>query len=176
MKEEHLEDVLRLLKEFNVRFNVYKNYDIETLRNELLNNENVSSYVIFSDDNHKKVIDFVSYVNIKYIKCSSFESINARNFYLHSCVNITTDDLMKYSLELAKIDNIDILNTTDVMLMSDIIMCKEYDTTEDSDNDENGKTYDYKFIKSGKKMHLNFFNWKCPQMRPIQISLFWFNF
>lgn len=171
----HTKDVLKLLREFNTRFNVHRNYSLNELEKELLNS-NVQSYVIL--DNLSNVIDFFSFYDVNYLQCNmeNNEIIKSRNFYLYTCVNVTHDFILQNTLRISQRDNIDVLTTTDVMLISNCILSKEFDVGEESDNDDKGKVYEYKFVRGGSKLYLNFFNWKCPKIRPIQLSTFWFNY
>lgn len=176
MNNDHIKCVLKLLKEFNMRFNICRNYSTQELDSELLNNSDVKSYVIL--DKNMNVVDFFSFYDINYLQCNeeNKEIIKARNFYLHTCVNVTQDFILQNSLRIAQRDKIDVMTTTDVMLISNSILTKEFDVGEDSDNDDRGKVYEYKFVRGGSKLYLNFFNWKCPKIKPMQLSSFWFNY
>lgn len=176
MTNEHLKDCLKLLREFNTRFNINRNYSIQELESELLNNSAVGSYVVL--DKNKNVIDFLSFYDANYLQCGkeTEEIIKARIFYLYTCLNVSQDYILQNSLRIAQNDKIDVVTTTDVMLISNSILAKEFDVGEDSDNDDRGKVYEYKFVRGGSKLYLNFFNWKCPKIRPIQLSTFWFNY
>jgi glycylpeptide N-tetradecanoyltransferase len=176
MTTDHLKQVLKLLKEFNMRFNVCRNYTIDELESELINNASVNSYVVLGKD--MTVIDFFSFYDVNYLQCDKekTEVIKSRNFYLYSCVNATQDFILQNSLRIAQRDKIDVVNTTDIMLISNSILTKEFDVGEDSDSDDRGKVYEYKFVRGGSKIYLNFFNWKCPKIKPVQLSLFWFNY
>lgn len=176
MTNDHIKHVLKLLREFNMRFNICRNYSVQELEGELINNPSVESYVVLNKD--MDVIDFMSFYDVNYLQCNeeNKEIIKARNFYLYTCVNVTQDFILQNSLRIAQRDNIDVMTTTDVMLISNSILTKEFDVGEDSDSDDRGKVYEYKFVRGGSKIYLNFFNWKCPKIRPIQLSTFWFNY
>ena len=176
MTQDHLKSVFKLLREFNMRFNVCRNYSLQELETELLANQNVASYVVL--DKNSNVVDFLSFYDVNYLQCNkeNTEIVRARNFYLYTCVNMTQDFILQNSLRIAQRDKIDVMTTTDVMLISNSILTKEFDVGEDSDNDDRGKVFEYKFIRGGSKLYLNFFNWKCPKIRPVQLSTFWFNY
>lgn len=176
MTIDHIKYALKLLKEFNMKFNICRNYSTQELEEELLNNSSVESYVVL--DKQLNVVDFFSFYDINYLQCNeeNKEIIKARNFYLYTCVNVTQDFILQNSLRIAQKDQMDVMTTTDVMLISNSILTKEFDVGEDSDNDDRGKVYEYKFVRGGSKLYLNFFNWKCPKIRPMQLSTFWFNY
>jgi len=175
LDKTHIKDVYKLIKEFNMRFNICRNYSMHELEEEL-SSDLTTSYVIIDKNNN--VIDFFSFYDANYLKCGKddTEIIKSRNFYLYSCVNVTLDFILQNSLRIAQKDGIDVMNTTDVMLISNSILTKEFDVDEESDSEDKGKIYEYKFVRGGSKLYLNFFNWKCPKIRPIQLSAFWFNY
>lgn len=175
MEQHHLKEVFLLLREFNMKFNVHRNYTIKELENELLGNEIVSSYVVIGADS--KVLDFMTFFDTTYLECNENpEKIKSRNFYLYTCVNTTQDFILQNSLRIAQRDNIDVVTTTDCMLLSNSVLMKEFEVDEESDSEDRGKIYEYKFVRGGSKLYLNFFNWKCPKLKPIQLSAFWFNY
>lgn len=175
MRPSHIQQCAKLLRNFNVRFNVCKNYTESELMDALINNNSVSSYVILKDN---KVIDFFSAYNVSYVQCNKEVNslISSRNFYLYTCVNVTQDFIIQNVLRIAQNDNIDVFTCTDISLISNAILSKEFDVEDESDNDDKGKIYEYKFVKGGSKTYLNFVNWKCPKIRPIQLNAFWFNY
>jgi hypothetical protein len=174
MTETHITEVYKLLGEFLIRFNVCKNYSQSELTKMFIENDAVKSYVVLGKSG--EVLDFLTFYDNAISSCNSEDSILSRQFYLYTCVNVTQDFILQNSLRIARQDNIDVLTTTDIMLISNSILTKEFDVDEDSDNDDRGKVYEYKFVRGGSKLYLNFFNWKCPKVRPIQLSAFWFNF
>ena len=174
MTSEHIPDAYKLLNEFMMRFNVYVNYSKSELKELLLNNKIVKSYVIL--DKEKNIIDFISYYDIEYECVDTDETINARYFYLHTCVNIGQDSLINESLKIAQQDSIDLITTTDTMLMSNAILSKEFSITNESEENDHTKIYEYKFVRSENKAYFNLFNWKCPEIKPVQLSWFPFNF
>lgn len=171
MQEEHILESLKLYILFMSRFNIYCNYTEQEFKNILLDNKFVKSYVIMNDN---KVIDFVSYYELSYFMDDSIDKINAGYLFLHSCNNISIDEIIENLLKLMKYNNIDILNITDNMLMSEVILTKVFKNDENSDNEDCEKVYEHKFLKRNKKLHFNFFNWRCPEITPKQIS--WFPF
>jgi hypothetical protein len=178
MKLEHIKFVSKLLKAFNMRFNIHRNYSMCELEYELLKNPIVKSFVVLDKNNSDIVVDFFSFYDVYYLQTNkeNEEKIKARNFYLYTCETMSQDFILQNSLIIAQQDKIDVVSTTDVMLISNSILTKEFDVGEDSDTDDKGKVYEYKFIRGSSKLYLNFFNWKCQKIRPIQLSTFWFNY
>jgi glycylpeptide N-tetradecanoyltransferase len=169
MNESHLPMVSKLYNEFMIKYNVCCNYTEAELKNLLLN-KFVNSYVItdkkmLNDD----VLDFVSYYNLPYVTLDQ-EKINSGYLFLYSCNNIAGDELLENLLRIAFFNKLDVFNVTDTMMIPNVLFTKELELDEDSDNESYEHIYEHKFLKGDEKLHFNFFNWKCPEMKSKQLS------
>lgn len=154
---------------YMTKFNIYCDYNL-TKFTEIINNSMVKTYVI---KNNNKIIDFISYYKLSLSKYNiANQQINSGYLFLHSCLEINIDEMLENLLYIAQINNIDIMNVSDIMEISNALLSKELEKNESSDTDDYEKVYEHKFLKSTEKMYFNFFNWKCPNILPKQLALF----
>jgi hypothetical protein len=97
------------------------------------------------------------------------ELINAGYLFLYSC-NMSTGRFIQDVIKTMKQDNIDVLNVTDTMIIPEIIYSQQLSIDENSDDESFAKSYQYGFLKGSGKIHLNFFNWKCPVIKSDRLS------
>jgi ribosomal protein S18 acetylase RimI-like enzyme len=170
MEEKHLDSVLKLYNSYMEKFNIYHNYDKNSLQ-DLLFNKFVKSYVILNSE--LQVMDFLSYYEL--ITSHESNKIISGNLYLHTCNNISLDTIIRNMIIIMEHNKIDLFNVTDIAGINDSLLSKEYDLSDNSDNDQvqnKEHVYEQKFIKGTKKLYLNFFNWRCPELKPKQVYLF----
>ena len=171
MNNTHIKECYKLYRLFISRFNVYCEYSEEEFENMLIDNKFVKSYVVVEND---KVVDFMSYYVLPYSIENVDEQINCAYLFLHSCNKITGGDMVEKMFQILKINEMDLLHVTDTMLMSDVLLTKELKNAQNSDADDYDNVFEHKFLKGNGKLHFNLFNWKCPEIKPRQIS--WFSF
>ena len=170
LNETHLKSVYDLYNKFMVKYNICCKYTEDELKEQLLN-KFVTSYVIIKND---IVVDFVSYYKLSYNITDSSEQISAGHLYLYSANNVDNYKIMDEVLKIATQENLDVFIVNDTNNMAEIIATKTVKVGEMSDSESYGYSYQFKFLKSCKKLHFNFYNWKCPEVKPNQIS--WFTF
>lgn len=170
MTEDHLTQVYKLYNIFMSRCNICINYTIDELKYYLLfnNTDIVKSYVYIGSDG--AVIDFFSYYKLNTIIKNERESINAGYLFLYSC-NMSNGKFIQNIIKTIKNDNIDVFNVLDTLIIPDTIFSKKVDLCDESDDESFTESYQYGFLKSSVKKHLNFFNWKCPTVKSDLI--FW---
>lgn len=174
----HIKDVHKLYEEYMKRYNIYCIYTQDELE-ELLLNKFVKSFVLLKDD---QVIDFTSYYelastvsfNDEMNEKETVDKINSAYLFLFSCCNTACDEMLENILKLASANNIDVFNVTDSMGLSDILLIKDIELDEKSEYESYEHVYEHKFLKGTGKLYLNFFNWKCPQVKPSQTA--WISF
>lgn len=168
MTENHIGQVHNLYNIYINRYNIYINYTTDDFKKLLLNNNIVCSYVHLNNDGI--VDDFISYYKLNYFMDNTVDIINAGYLFLYTC-NITYNcDFIENILKLMANDNIDILNTTDTMIIPETIYTKNVNICNDSDDESFSDSYQFGFLKGSGKIHFNFFNWKCPEIKTTQIS------
>ena len=172
LTNEHVSECYKLYNSYMSRFNIHYKYTEEEFTNIVLNNDFVKGYVVLNKEN--KVIDFMTYYLLSYAVMGSSDKLNSGYLFLHSCNNISGNDMVKKMFQILKVNNLDMLNITDAMMMSDVLLSKELKNDENSDAEDCDKVYEHKFLKGSGKLHFNFFNWKCPNVKPRQ--LFWASF
>lgn len=165
MSETHLDDVLKLYNKFTFRFNIHYNYTIDELKNLLLDNNIVKSYVIMKDN---VVIDFVSYYKLPFSVTDSDKIINCAYLYLYSAENINSSDIIKDLLKILNKQDIDVLTIYDSGNMYDALLLKDTGNC-DSDYESYVKSYQHNFTKGTGKIYFNFFNWTCPNLETNQL-------
>lgn len=167
MTPDHIQHITKLHKKFMSRFNIYCNYSEDDMKHLLLNNNYVKSYVITENE---QIVDFLSYYLLPYFMDNENDKINAAYLFLYSCNNISNDTMIENILKICNNNGIDILNVTDTGTMSDALLTKDIGNDDDSDIESYEHVYEHKFLKGSGKLHFNFFNWKCPTVKPKQIS------
>lgn len=168
MTLEHIEQVYKIYNTFINRYNIYVNYTLEDLSNNLLGNTNVvKSFVCVNNENI--VTDFFSYYKLNYSVKNQTDKINVGYLFLYSC-NMSTGKFIEGIIKTMKNNNIDLLNVRDTMIIPDIIYSQQLSVDENSDDESFTKSYQHGFLKGSEKLHLNFFNWKCPVIKSHQLS------
>lgn len=162
MQEEHIFVVHKLYNSFVSRYNIHVNYTMDELKNLLLNNNIVKSYVVLNKN--KEVVDFVSYYRLNYFMNGENEKINASYLFLYSCENEIGSKLIENILKISYCNDMDIFNVVDTGMISDIIF-SESELDNDSEDESFTKTYNLLFLKGSGKLHLNMFNWKCERVK-----------
>jgi glycylpeptide N-tetradecanoyltransferase len=168
MEYIHIKDVLKIYGLYINKYNIYCNYTQKELEHYLLNKNLVTSYVIKNKDG--EIVDFVSYYKLDYFMDSTTEKISAGYLFLYSCDSLETSTFMTNALKLASYHDMDMFTVTDTMIISDCLFTHELSNGYDSDNDSYSKQYNHGFLKGSGKIHFNFFNWKCPELQPKQLS------
>ena len=153
------------------RFNIYCNYDLKEFT-EIMTSTIVKAYVLKNSDN--KPIDFVSYYLLPSLVVGTDQKVNACYLFLHTCLEANIDKMLDNLVCIAGANNMDVLNTTDIMEVGNALLTKESQKDEVSDADDYEKVYEHKFLKGSGKLYFNFFNWACPDILPKQLS--WFSF
>jgi glycylpeptide N-tetradecanoyltransferase len=171
MTNIHIKECYKLYKLFMSRFNIYCEYTEKEFGNTLVNNKFVKSYVVIDNE---KVVDFMSYYILPYAVENVDEKINSAYLFLHSCNKMNGNDMVEKLFQILKMNEMDLLNVTDTMLMTDVLLTKELKNTQNSDAEDADKVFEHKFLKGSGKLYFNFFNWKCPEIKPKQLS--WFSF
>lgn len=168
MTSDHIHDVYLLYKAFVVKFNIYYNYSENDLKNILLGNNHVKSYVFIRDDN---VIDFTSYYELTHFSNENPEIIKSGYLLLYTCNTLSENEIMNSLLRIMKVNKMDLLTVNDTMMISEILLTNDLKNDEDSDSGDYEKMYEHKFIKGNKKVYFNFFNWRSPTIKPKQLSI-----
>lgn len=168
MTKEHVPEVLKLYNEWNAKFNIYVEYDETSFAEYFLNTDVVRSYVI--NDTNGKPIDFVSLYLLPYNVIGREEKIYASYLLSYTSNTESTDQMLKNIVKISANMAMDVLIATDIMTIGESLLTHDREITVDSDTDDKNKMYEHKFIKSSGKLYFNFFNWKCPRIKPRQIN------
>ena len=168
--KEDINKIYELYNEFMKKFNLFVKYSEEELQ-KLLFNSIVKCYVMKNKNN--EIVDFVSFYQQNQLVSGTDKKIKNSDLFLYSCLTEDITLLISNTIRLVKRDtDSDLLNVSDVMMNSEFLLSNKIRSIEDSDENDYNKIYDYKFIKSDGKIHLNFFNWNCADLYTNQISWF----
>lgn len=97
--------------------------------------------------------------------------INVGYLFLYSCNELSGDDMINNFLRIVShTDTLDMVTVMDTMEITDTLMTKDVSNDDESDVETYEKQYQYKFMKGNKKLFFNFFNWKCPEVKPKQLQ------
>ena len=168
MKREDVQQVLKIYYEWMARFNIYTDYDEESFAEYFLGHDFIKTYCILDKD--KNIVDFVSMYLLPYCIDNNPEKINAGYLLTYTATKESTNQIIKNVLKIASNFNLDVFNVTDIMTIGESILTRERENDEDSDTEEKNKMYEHKFIRGSGKIYFNFFNWKCPRVKPQQIN------
>lgn len=135
------EVVHELFVTYQDKYNFYQKFTLEEFVRTFLDNNIVSTYVIFNEENEP--IDFFSYYKLNYK--NNCDTIKGAYMYYYSS-NITTPLMIfKYAINYAYQEKLDIFTSTDVMENTDVLF----------DNFT-------KLSKGETHVNYNLFNWECP--------------
>lgn len=155
MKEEHYNEVYKLLCKYQDKYNFYEKYSLEEFIHYFKNSNIVSSYIILDNG---EILDFFSYYNLpSYVIASEINNklpkfINAVYMHTYTSLNVTQLTIFKSAVLCAYEEGYDVFNCTDIMENIDILF----------DNFS-------KFCKGSGYLYYNFYNLTCPEVSPRQI-------
>jgi hypothetical protein len=167
MTDEHIDKVYQLYNEYMCQFNVSIFYTKQELKELLIDNNFIKSYVIVNDSND--VIDFVSYYTIEY-QTESKDVINVGQVFLYSLLKEYGESMMNNLIKIMNNDNIDIVFVNDDKNMINVLLTEKYCENEDSDSDTYERVFEHKFLKEDKK-NVYLFNWECCQVSSNKVNL-----
>lgn len=148
MEEEHLETVFRLYEKYNGRFTVAPIYSFEQFARIFLNNKFMTTYVLFEND---KIIDFASYYSLPLIALKDKSVVKHAHLFYYSANLETPYRLLKNMLIVARNKGNNLFSALDIMENEDFFL-------------------DLIFEPGFNSVHYNLYNWKCPQLKGIQIA------
>lgn len=169
MTVEHINEIKSIYNIYMSKYNIYTKFTEDQLIHNLLGNPNIVKSFVYLDLNGK-VLDFFSYYKLDSRIVNSENKINAGYLYLYSLNSINPTHFINDLMRVMKNDNMDVLNVTDTMAMSELLYTDSLQFNQDSEDESFTKSYQLGFIKGSGKIYLNFFNWKCPAILPSLIS------
>jgi glycylpeptide N-tetradecanoyltransferase len=171
MTEADIDVVYDLYMQYMEKYNFYQIFTKEEFKHIFLNNKFVKTYVIYEkveyetdsedsvDDSISKteeeIVDFVSYYKLptKVLTesdTSQNQIINAAYLFYYTSLTVTPYTLIKNAIIAANNEGLDVFNMSDIME-------NELVATE------------LKFLTGTGQLHYYFYNWKCPDLKNIQV-------
>jgi hypothetical protein len=132
------------------------------------------------DDSIKSPVDFVTYNFYDIDNKENKENkegdniIKVANLLMYSSNEVRPDLIFINILKQISFDKIHIVYMMDMMHSNEFILSNVKNADEDTDDDEEHATYDMNILKTGKKLFINLFNWRCETFKQNMIS--WLTF
>jgi len=167
LNEKYLQETLDIYNLWSNKFNIHQNYTLESFRETFIN-ENVKTYVILNKD--KKVVDFMSYYVLPY-SLNEGGQINVAYLYTYTALEEPLKAIFDNLIKIAVNENFDLLTVSDLMNVSDVLLCRKSNITSVFKKEEYEKVFEYKFIKGVETKYFNLFNLTSPDVKSDQISL-----
>jgi hypothetical protein len=100
--------------------------------------------------------------------------VKVANLFMYSSNNVRTDLIFINLLKQVAYDKIHIIYIMDMMHNNETILSNVKEGDKDTDDEEQNATYDMNIVKTGKKLFINLFNWKCESFNQNMVS--WLTF
>lgn len=127
-------------------------------------------------DDTKPPIDFVTYNFYDLYNTEKEENniIKVANLFMYSSNQTRVDLIFINLLKQIAHDKIQSFFIMDMMESNESILSLVKNAEEDTEDEEENATYDMNIVKTGKKLFINLFNWKCEPFKQTMIS--WLTF
>jgi hypothetical protein len=144
----------------------------------MFNEKYVKTVLVMSDDDSVKTpVDFITYNFYDIINTNNKDGdniIKTANLLMYSSNEIRPDLIFINILKQMSFDKIHNVFVMDMMHNNEFILSNVKNADEDTDDEEENSTYDMNIGKTGKKLFINLFNWKCGTFKQNMIS--WLTF
>lgn len=176
--EENINIVHELYCRYMKTFSFHMVLTKKDIENYMFNEKYVKTVLIMSDDeSNTKPIDFITYNFYDIINTDNKEGDNVvkvANLLMYSSNEVRPDLIFINILKQISFDKIQIVYVMDMMHNNEFILSNVKNAEEDTDDDEENATYDMNIVKTGKKLFINLFNWRCGTFKQNMIS--WLTF
>ena len=124
----------------------------------------------------KPPVDFITYNFYDLVNTDKVENniIKVANLFMYSSNEIRADLIFINLLKQLAHDKIQTFFIMDMMESNEAILSSIKNADEDTDDEEENATYDMNIVKTGKKLFINLFNWKCEPFKQNMVS--WLTF
>jgi len=164
MQMSHVDEALKIYMAWNDRFNIFQEHDKESFVQYFLTHEHVKSYVILNDNNN--IIDFMSFY---VVKCNN--DVNIGKLLTYTACTETLDSIIAQFINITSSLDLDLITVPDTTTIAECLLFNDIPCDGDSDKKDGDLMYEYKFIKTNKKMFVNFFNLQTPKVFTKQINI-----
>ena len=176
--EENINIVYDLYHKYMKTFSFHMVLTKKDIENYMFNYQYVKTILIMSDDDSiKSPVDFVTYNFYDIDNKENKEGdniIKVANLLMYSSNEVRPDLIFINILKQISFDKIHIVYMMDMMHSNEFILSNVKNADEDTDDDEEHATYDMNILKTGKKLFINLFNWRCETFKQNMIS--WLTF
>lgn len=175
--EENINIVHDLYCKYMKTFSLHMVLTKKDIENYMFNEKYAKTVLIMSDDDTSKPVDFVTYnfydiVNTKNNNDNAV--IKTANLLMYSSNVVRPDLIFINILKQISYDKIHIVYVMDMMHNNEFILSNVKNSDEVTDDEEQHATYDMGIMKTGKKLYINLFNWKCDSFQQNMVS--WLTF
>jgi hypothetical protein len=121
-------------------------------------------------------VDFITYNFYDLVNLDKTENniIKVANLFMYTSNETRVDLIFVNLMKQLAYDKQQILYIMDMMESNESILSLVKNADEDTDDEEENATYDMNIVKTGKKLFINLFNWKCEPLKQNMIS--WLTF
>lgn len=176
--EDNIKMVHDLYHQYMKTFSFHMVLTKKDIENYMFNDKYVKTILIMSDDDSIKTpVDFITYNFYDIINTEKTEGdnvIKAANLLMYSSNEIRPDLIFINIIKQISFDKIHIVYVMDMMHNNEFILSNVKNADEDTDDDEENASYDMNIVKTGKKLFINLFNWRCGSFQQNMIS--WLTF
>ena len=161
-----------------IDFVAYNFYDLINTNKKIEEPKNEDIKDVIKDvikDEIKDVIKDVNTVNGKLSENVTPNNIvKVANLLMYSSNKVRTDLIFINLLKQVSYDKIHIIYIMDMMHNNETILSNVKEGDKDTDDEEQNASYDMNIVKTGKKLFMNLFNWKCESFNQNMVS--WLTF
>jgi len=176
--EENINLVYDLYRQYMKTFSFHMVLTKKDIENYMFNEKYVKTVLVMSDDDSVKTpVDFITYNFYDIININNKDGdniIKTANLLMYSSNEIRPDLIFINILKQMSFDKIHNVFVMDMMHNNEFILSNVKNADEDTDDEEENSTYDMNIGKTGKKLFINLFNWKCGTFKQNMIS--WLTF
>ena len=96
---------------------------------------------------------------------------NVAYLYTYTALEEPLKAIFDNLIKIAVNENFDLLTVSDLMNVSDVLLCRKSNITSVFKKEEYEKVFEYKFIKGVETKYFNLFNLTSPDVKSDQISI-----
>lgn len=168
--DENIDIVHKLYNEYMSTFTVHNVLSRDEIIHYFFDGRYVKTLLVTDQD---KVVDFITYYFYDIVDTNKTESdniIKASNILMYSSNSTRVDLLFINALKQISYDKIHIVYINDVMHNNDVILSNIKNADEDTDDEEEGASYDMNIVKTAKKTFLSAFNINIEPLKQNMVS------
>lgn len=176
--QENIDLVYELYNQYMETFNLYMVLTKSEIENYMFDNRYVKTYIIMSDEEPHKPLDFVTYnfydivdTNINTNEETGKDNIiKTANILMYSSNTVRSDLLFINILKQISYDKIHVVYINDMMHSNEAILSNVKNADEDTDDEEETAVYDMNVIKTRKKSFITLYNIECESLKQNMVS------